>query len=224
MSFYFYIEAKITEKATGRCITVPDTKNVCDYWFRDGDYADEDSRYFDVLEICGRDSQALCRSWIDIINRYTKTNRKFGDRFLPFPETALREICSCLFSYAMLPEDNRFLWNPENGFWDSVQREKEPPAAYSEAQTDYASSWDYLANAELSPVLLGKKLRNFIYQYESIRYENTFTPPETIRDTVLFEDGDEFKPEDFILREEDQSAFRENPQAYEWTFRLNICY
>ncbi|MBR3044120.1 MAG: hypothetical protein IKI45_06520 [Oscillospiraceae bacterium] len=223
MSFYFYIEAKITEKATGRCITVPHTKDPWDDWFRDGDYAHEEYRYFSVLEICGRDSVALCQSWIDIINRYTKADWKFGDRFLPFPPSALREMCSCLFSYTMLPEDNRFLWWPETGYWDPVQREKEPPSAYAEP-ADNSPGWDHIVDAETSPFYLAQKLRNFIYQYESIHFENAFTPPESLRDTGLFDEDDVLRPEDFILREEDRIAFCKNPQAYEWAFWLNVCY
>ena len=100
MGLDLYIEAKITEKATGRCITMPDTEEA---WMSllDPDYH-QACQYFTVLWMCGWSASAPRNSWIDIINRYLKTNYGYEDIVIPFPQSALREMCSCLFSYGHL--------------------------------------------------------------------------------------------------------------------------
>ena len=44
------------------------------------------------------------------------------DCCITFPQTALREMTSCLFSYAVVPECDRYDYLWEKGFWDVENR------------------------------------------------------------------------------------------------------
>ncbi|MBQ6168623.1 MAG: hypothetical protein IJK30_01570 [Ruminococcus sp.] len=221
MGLDLYIEAKITEKATGRCISVPNTKEIKDYWFKYDD-PDEDHKHFCILWMCGQKAAAVRNSWIDIINRYMNTNYNYNDFRIPFPQTALREMCSCLFSYGITPEDNRFLISVENGYWDKIQRNEQNNIPYEEAK-EYPS-WNECADDEHEFLIKANDLRNFIYEIERIHYENKYEPLEADHCDGLWRGGSLRLPDDFILLEDDRRKFSEDPQAYEWSFRIFNSY
>jgi len=221
MGLDLYIEAKITEKATGRCISVPNTKEIKDHWFKYDD-PDEDHKHFCILWMCGQKAAAVRNSWIDIINRYMNTNYNYNDLRIPFPQTALREMCSCLFSYGITPEDNRFLISVENGYWDKIQRNEQNNIPYEEAK-EYPS-WNECADDEHEFLIKANDLRNFIYEIERIHYENKYEPLEADHCDGLWRGGSWRLPDDFILLEDDRRKFSEDPQAYEWSFRIFNSY
>ena len=77
-----------------------------------------------IFHFDGWDAAPVLRSWIEIINRYGGTHYTGHDNSMPFPQTALREMCRCLLSYCCVPEENRYKWNLECGFWESNEREQ----------------------------------------------------------------------------------------------------
>ncbi len=224
MGLDLYIEAKITEKATGRCITMPDTEEA---WMSllDPDYH-QACQYFTVLWMCGWSASAPRNSWIDIINRYLKTNYGYEDIVIPFPQSALREMCSCLFSYAIFPESNRFLSEVECSYWDIAQREREnniPYMAFPDDDKD-PDSWNYRENDEYNFLIKAKLLRDFIYELERVHYENQYTPLASDKGDGLWENGSYKLPDSYIYLEDDRQKFRADPQAYEWSFRIFNSY
>lgn len=222
MGLDLYIEAKITEKTTGRCITVPNTKNVKDHWFDTDTSVREEYQYFCVLYMCGHNAAVVRNSWIDIINRYMDKNYSNEDRFIPFPQSALRELCSCLFSYGMTTEDDRFISDIEHGYWNDVQRNKKNNKPYEQEKDFY--NWDGHKDDETAFLVSANELRNFIYEIERIHYENKYAPLAAFSDGGLCQEGSCYLPNDFILLEEDRRKFKADPQAYEWTFRIFNSY
>ena len=212
MSPELYIEAKITEKATGRCITVP----------ADGTES-EDALYFACLRIWISGIYPLRNSWIDILNRHLHTAYPYSETVIPVPQTALREMCSCLYSYCCTPEANRF--SPDImtcGFWDAATREQETGRAYTipNAHTRNKIFWD-MQNWEENYGSAADLLYDLIELLERIHYENRYISLKAWTGDGIGE-REQIFPDDFITAPDDRRAFRENPQAYEWTFRLRF--
>ncbi|MCR5608759.1 MAG: hypothetical protein K6G26_06815 [Lachnospiraceae bacterium] len=209
MGLDLYIEAKITEKATGRCITAPHK--------HDPDY--EEDLYFTVILMFGSDAYPIRNSWIDIINRHLNTSYGYDDLIIPIPQSALREICSCLYSYICLPESNRFEHHIQCGFWDIKVREKEKGNSYSFVPKDYYKSWN-IRDYDNECRYQANYLYDFIELIERIHYENRYIPLKADDSLGIREDGTDLLPDDYITSADDLKKFKENPQAYEWTFRI----
>ena len=213
MGLDLYIEAKITEKATGRCITVPA-----------GGAESEDDLYFVVHWMCGHDKYALRNSWIDILNRHQHTAYNYDAHRIPVPQTALREMCSCLHSYRCTPEANRFTYGDIGcGFWDIGTREQETGRTYRiPGEQTYDTVWN-LREHETDFRFKANALYALIGLLDRIHYENRYLPLSAFEGDGIGA-GPVILPDDYITAPEDRFAFRENPQAYEWTFRLHNSY
>lgn len=224
MGLDLYIEAKITEKATGRCISVYDNSYSENSKAFKGHIKnreeDEEYDWFGVVWTFGDNARRLRNSWIEIINRYMKTEYLNKDFIIPLPQSALREICSSTFSYACLPEENRFADGTECGFWDIEQREKENNIPYSVCDSeDTYRKWDYLSGSENHFLLLAESLRDLIYLLERINYENKYIPLKSNNDG-LCETGRLVFVDEYITEKTDLEKFKADPQAYEWSFRI----
>lgn len=227
MGLDLYIEAKITEKATGRCIS------ACDPSYTESPLPDpedgifsEDGQYFCVLWMCGWDAAAVRNSWIDIINRHLKTSYNGEETLIPLPQTALREICSCLYSYGISPESSRFSYEIKNSYWDTARREQDTGLPYSALAEDQKAfhHWADHTGMEVGFVIWANSLRRFIYELERMHYENRYQPLKASDGDGVQEEGGYLLPDDFIPAAADKRKFRENPQAYEWSFRLCNSY
>lgn len=196
MGLDLYIEAKITEKATGKCITY-EKRNFMD------------NGYFCLICWDGFSFASLRNSLIEIANRYSKKHYTFNDYIIPFPQSALREICSCILSFACTPEEYRFELETERGYWDIEQRTENNNTPYKTEQHYEHISWDDKQSEENSNFENGNKLRQFIYELERITYENKFCSDDIDK---------------YIYDKKDFIKFSENPQAYEWKFRIFNSY
>lgn len=209
MRLDLYIDAAIKEKATGRMISFhpdyPSEKSIPIFWFNGGN------------------AYILLDSWIEIINRYGGTQYTNHDNVMPFPQTALREMCSCLLSYCCVPEENRFQLRLESGFWDINQKSRQNAIPFGpQRQYRYLDYDDYYAT-ENTFLTLGRVLREIIRMLDQMHYENRYDSLRT--DRGLPEDyewvfGKRTFPDDFIALPEDLQKFRENPGAYTWEFEL----
>ena len=209
MGLEVYIDVNIKEKATGRIISFnpdyPSDKSISIFWFD------------------GWDVAPVLRSWIEIINRYSGTHYTDQDYSMPFPQTALREMCSCLLSYCCVPEENRYQWDLETGFWGIEKREQRHIAPYKEEQQYSHIEWDNYYGTENTFLMLGRVLREIIWMLDQIHYENKFDPLRTNRG--LPEDykwvfGKQTFPDDYIELPDDLQKFKGNPRAYTWDFEL----
>ena len=120
---------------------------------------------------------------------------------IPFPQSALREMCSCLFSYAIFPESNRFLSEVECSYWDVAQRERDnnlPYMAFPDDQKD-TDSWRYRENDEYNFLIKANLLRKFIYELERIHYENRYTALESDQYEGLWENHSCKLPDSFMF-------------------------
>lgn len=215
MGLDLYLEAKITEKATGRCITAAAPESPPD----PDDFDPEAGRFrCPVHWMCGSGAYPVRDDWIDIINRHQKSAYDYDETLIPLPQTALREMCSCLYSYLCVPESNRFEWDTKCGFWNIRQREQETAAPYRTEQIFDSIGWD-LRHSEYQYRFWADALHDFIGLIEQIFFENKYTPLPA-DDFGIRSDGKMTFPDDFIPAEADRVKFRENPQGYEWTFRL----
>lgn len=209
MGLEVYIDVNIKEKASGRIISFnpdyPSDKSISIFWFD------------------GWDVAPVLRSWIEIINRYSGTHYTDQDYSMPFPQTALREMCSCLLSYCCVPEENRYQWDLETGFWGIEKREQRNIAPYKEEQQYSHIEWDNYYGTENTFLMLGRVLREIIWMLDQIHYENKFDPLRT--DRGLPEDykwvfGKQTFPDDYIELPDDLLKFKGNPRAYTWDFEL----
>ncbi len=208
-----YLDAKITEKATGRCISVQDKKQPVEW--------DED-QWITFHWICGHDAYPLRNDWIDIINRHGKTAYSYNDNDIPFPPSALREMCSCAFSYICLPESNRFEFDVQCGFWNPKLREQEAGLPYRTEQKYDWVDWN-LAETETAYRFWADDFYKFIGFIERLYYENQCTQLKASGSDGIRDDGELVFPDDFIF-DSDLEQFKANPRAYEWTFRLFNSY
>lgn len=209
MGLDVYIDAIIKEKATGRIISYnpayPSEKSITIF-------------YFD-----GWNAAPVLHSWIEIINRYGGTHYTRHDNSMPFPQTALREMCSCLLSYCCVPEENRYQWNLETGFWESNEREQRRGIPYSSDQQFSHIDYDEYYYTENTFLTLARVLREIIWMLDQIHYENKFDPLSEYRGLP-----EDYKwvfekwtfPDDFIELPDDLRKFKENPNAYTWEFEL----
>ena len=209
MGLDVYIDATIKEKATGRIISY------------DPDYPPD--KQITIFHFDGWDAAPVMRSWIEIINRYGGTHYTRHDNSMPFPQTALREMCSCLLSYCCVPEENRYQWDLDTGFWDIEKREQWHNALYKEEQQYSHIEWESFYYTENTFLTLGRVLREIIWMLDQIHYENKIDPLRT--DRGLSEDykwvfGERTFPDDFIELPDDLRKFKENPNAYIWEFEL----
>ena len=132
-------------------------------------------------------------------------------------------MCSCLFSYAVLPEKNRALKHIEYGFWEREKDDSEPLyTSYTENDHFTADDWDEQQYTEDEFLRKAVLLRDFIYELDRIHYENSYKPLPADKAWGLHENGEVQLPDSFIVSEDDLRRFREDPQAYEWKFRLDI--
>lgn len=209
MGLDVYIDAIIKEKATGRIISYnpayPSEKSITIF-------------YFD-----GWNAAPVLHSWIEIINRYGGTHYTRHDNSMPFPQTALREMCSCLLSYCCVSEENRYQWNLETGFWESNEREQRRGIPYSSDQQFSHIDYDEYYYTENTFLTLARVLREIIWMLDQIHYENKFDPLSEYRGLP-----EDYKwvfekwtfPDDFIELPDDLRKFKENPNAYTWEFEL----
>jgi len=195
MGLDLYIDVKITEKSTGICIT---TREDVTY-----------EGYFSLLWWDGYNFSSLRNSLIEIVNRYSKTHYTSEDFVIPFPQSALREICSCILSFSCTPEEYRFEWETDSGYWDSEQRAKDNNIPYTTEKHWSWICWDDKQSTENLNFEYGDKLRQFIYELERINYENKF-----YSDIV----------DEYICNNDYRTKFRENPQEYEFEFRIFNSY
>lgn len=223
MGLDLYIKAKIIEKATGRCITVPNTNEINNYWFDTDAPNHEDYQYFSVLWMCGWSAVTVRNSWIDIINRYTNTSYSYDDFIIPFPQSALREMCSCLFSYSLLPEEFDELYD-KSGFWN--KKIFDMNIASSDINNNKQNEIQRYNREieETSFLIKANEMKKFIYEIERVQYENKFTTLEADYNDGLLENGKWRLPYDFILLKKDRLKFKDNPQSYEWSFRMFNSY
>lgn len=209
MGLDVYIDATIKEKATGRIISY------------DPDYPPD--KQITIFHFDGWNAAPVMRSWIEIINRYGGTHYTRHDNSMPFPQTALREMCSCLLSYCCVPEENRYQWDLETGFWDIEKREQRNNAPYKEEQQYSHIEWESFYYTENTFLTLGRVLREIIWMLDQIHYENKIDPLSEYRG--LPEDyewvfGERTFPDDFIELPDDLRKIKENPNAYIWEFEL----
>lgn len=207
MGLDLYIKTKIIEKKTRKVITL----------------SEYNREWITVLWTCGWSSAVICNSWIDIINRYKKTNHKYSDYRISFPRSALREMCSCLLSYGCIPESNRFDLDVECGFWDIGSREKNIKDLCNPKRLYDDIPWESIQDDEHWFLTMGKRLLDFIYFLDKIQYENEYVPLKTSTDG-LSEYGEIVFVDDLIKEKSDLEKFKENPRAYEWKFMLVNSY
>lgn len=209
MGLDVYIDVTIKEKATGRIISYnpayPSKKKIT------------------IFHFDGWNAAPVLRSWIEIINRYGGSHYTDHDNFMSFPQNALREMCSCLLSYCCVPEENRYKWDLECGFWESNERKQRNGIPYSSDQQYSHINYDEYYYTENAFLTLGRVLREIIWMLDQIHYENKFDPLRT--DRGYSEDYEwVFKkrtfPDDFIELPDDLRKFKNNPNAYTWEFEL----
>lgn len=221
MGLDVYLEARITERVTGRCISISD--RAYGAHGSSAAFRTEDCDWVTIFWTFSSSAVPLRNSWIDIVNRYGKTAYSYEDIEMPVPQAALREMCSCLLSYACTPESNRFAWDVGSGFWDASARKPEPVIPYQNEQQYSHIGWDDKESWENTWLFYGQQLRQFIYLLDRIHYENQYGTMRASGDG-LCETGGHIFPDAYIENVSDLRRFRENPQAYDWAFRLINSY
>ena len=214
MGLDLYIEAKITEKGSKKCISVSNDPFLCPE-------SDEDNYWFNVIWLFGQHSFPVRESLIDIVNRYTGNKYTCNDFEMPFPQSALREMCSCLFGFCCTPEEQRFEYHLKKGFGNISSHKKPCKITYSEYSSE-SCDWDEHQGDEMYFLHHALRLRGFIYLLDRIHYENEYIP-------LVTDDSDIYYPnvnlvDDCICKNSDLERLRENPQAYEWAFRIYNSY
>ena len=211
-----YIEATIYERATGRAIS-------CEW--------------FTVMWDCHNTARIMAESWIKILGGHQVDMSTLKDKgYVVFPQTALREMASFLFSCAVMTESSRYSldsWEMHT-FWDAENRGRANDAPYKTKPTNYPEdeweenkscySWEDIQSDEEDFLNNAVLLRRFIYELDRIYFENRYEPLPAHSNDGLCESGDHMIPDSFILNAEDLEKYRRDPGAYEWKFRLfNSC-
>ena len=174
MGLDLYIEARISEKKTGKVISSDEY----------GEYADdEDKGFFEICWWCSRDFCDIRAKMIEISNKYAGTNYTDSDFVVPIPQSALREIYAYIVKRSYLPDHEYFEALPCNIEW----RER---GTYEKMN---------LVNAE--------KLHDLLWTLNLIKYDNDICIDKK-----------------YIPDEKDLKLLKENPQAYEWEFRIFNSY
>lgn len=96
MGLDLYIEAKITEKATGRIIS------------RDYDFPDDN--YIEICYWCSWSFEYIRDGLIEIANRYSENNYTSKDFEIPLPENALHEVYGYLLKSSFVSE-SEYKWS-----------------------------------------------------------------------------------------------------------------
>ena len=211
-----YIEATIYERATGRVIS-------CEW--------------FTVLWECHNTARIMADSWLKILRGYSVDMSTLEDEcYVVFPQTALREIASFLFSCAVMTENSRYPMSSGDmyTFWDEENRGKTNDVPYKTKPTYYPAdewdeskscfSWDDIQSDEECFLNKAVLLRRLICELDRIYFENRYEPLPAYSNDGLCENGDCMIPDSFILNAEDLEKYRRDPQAYEWKFRLFDSY
>ncbi|MCM1507237.1 MAG: hypothetical protein NC177_08910 [Ruminococcus flavefaciens] len=199
-----YIEATIYEKSTGR--------RISEEWF---------TVYWD----CHDTAVETARAWTKILSKYVDTSSLATEYEVVFPQTALREMASCLFSYAMIPESVRHEYSTIKGFWDVENRGKINDIPYKQkSERFYWIEWDDIQDNEENFLRKALRLREFICELDRIHYENKYTPLPASRADGLEEYGNIPLPDRYITDIDDLRNYKKNPQAYEWKFRFVDSY
>lgn len=102
MGLDLFIEAKITEKKTGRVIS------------RDYDFSEDN--YIEICYWCSWSFEYIRDGLIEIANKYSGNKYTNKDFEIPLPENALHEIYGYLLENSFVPE-NEYKWS------DSMSRE-----------------------------------------------------------------------------------------------------
>ena len=102
MSLDLYIETKITEKKTGRVISM--------------DYDFSEDNYIEICYWCSWSFEYIWDGLIEIAKKYSGKKYTSKDFEIPFPENALHEIYGYLLENSFVPE-NEYKWS------DSMSRE-----------------------------------------------------------------------------------------------------
>lgn len=213
MGYDVYIEANICEKATGRVIS---------------------EEWFTVLWACHDVAGAIAQGWKKVLSRYTDMSRIEEDCEARFPQTALREMASCLFSYAVLPENSRFeicydgFRDKENRGEKANGKYKYKPDHLTDEEWDeinkrpegYYLKWDHLQDDENEFLYKAERLREFIYELDRIHFENKYVPLPADECSGLDTYGKCLIPDSFIPDPEDLKRYKENPGEYEWKFNF----
>lgn len=177
MGLDLYIEARISEKKTGRFISSGMYEQYED---------DDDKGFFEICWWCSWDFFDIRTKMIEISNKHAETNYTDSDLVIPIPQSALRDIYAYIVNRSYLPDDEYFEVLPPNNEW-------EERGSYEKMN---------LVNAD--------KLHDFLWILNSIKYDNRIC-----LDYILKE---------HILSETDFLRFAENPQTYEWEFRILNSY
>ena len=199
-----YIDATIYEKSTGRMIS---------------------EEWFTVFWDCHDTAREIARAWTKVLSKYTDISSLAEEYEVVFPQTALREMVSCLFSYAVIPESVRYEYSYIKGFWDIENRGKINDIPYKQKSEKFSwIEWHHIQKDEESFLYQALKLRKFIYELDRIHYENQYIPLFADHGDGLRDDGNLLLPDSFIPNRYDLRNYKENPQAYEWKFRFVDSY
>lgn len=93
---------------------------------------------FDFFWECGDNARAIANAWCDILAKYKDLTELYETRKTAIPQTALREMTSCLYSFAVLPESCRFEeYEIKKSFWDIENRGKINDIPYKHKPDSY---------------------------------------------------------------------------------------
>lgn len=199
-----YINATIYEKSTGRRIS---------------------EEWFTVFWDCHDTAREIANAWIKILSKYTDISPLKEYDAVIFPQTALREMASCLFSYAIMPESIRYEYSELKGFWDVENRGKINDIPYKQQSERFSwIEWNETQDSEYRFLYCALRLREFIYELDRIHYENKYTPLPCCKADGLQESGNLLLPDSFITDRNDLKNYKANPQAYEWKFSFDDSY
>ncbi|MBO5104562.1 MAG: hypothetical protein J6B74_05810 [Ruminococcus sp.] len=96
MGLDLYIEAKITERATGRIISK--------------DYDFPDDNYIEICYWCTWNFEYIRNGLIEIANRYSEINYTSKDFEIPLPKNSLHEVYKYLLKSSFVPE-SEYKWS-----------------------------------------------------------------------------------------------------------------
>lgn len=181
MGLDLYIEARIREKKTRRLISADPI--TCEEY----SYDEEDKGFFEVCSWCSWLFRDIRTELIEISNRYAGTAYTDSDFIIPVPQSALREMYSCLVKHSDLHD-------------------------YSYIKTDFDNdSWHERDCYEKMNLLNAQKLHDILWMLNSIRYDNDLYMGKSICQKC-------------IPNEKDMRCLEENPQHFEWEFRIFNSY
>lgn len=143
MGLDLYIEARIREKKTGRLISADPI--TCEEYRCE----EEDIGFFEVCSWCSWLFRDIRTELIEISNKYAGTSYTDTDFIIPVPQSALREMYSCLIKHSYIHDNTDIKTDFDNDRGDKRAYEKMN-----------------LINAQ--------KLHDILWMLNSIRYDNDF--------------------------------------------------